>query len=60
MFLWRTSAIRINRRKHTRRYPLRLETNDPWLADLVRHVDAGETIIDDLRQSPALRNSHRA
>ena len=25
-----------------------LETNDPWLADLVRCVDAGETIIDNL------------
>jgi alkyl hydroperoxide reductase subunit AhpF len=24
-----------------------LETNDPWLGDLVRRVDAGETIIDD-------------
>jgi len=24
-----------------------LETDDPWLADLVRRVDAGETIIDD-------------
>ena len=23
-----------------------LETNDPWLADLVRRADAGETIID--------------
>ena len=23
-----------------------LETNDPWLADLVRHADAGETVID--------------
>jgi hypothetical protein len=25
---------------------LRLETNDPWLADLVRRADAGELIID--------------
>ena len=25
-----------------------LETNDPWLAELVRRVDAGETIIDNL------------
>lgn len=24
-----------------------LEINDPWLADLVRRVDAGETIIDE-------------
>jgi hypothetical protein len=23
-----------------------LETNDPWLADLVRRADAGETIVD--------------
>lgn len=23
-----------------------LETNDPWLADLVRLVDAGETVVD--------------
>jgi hypothetical protein len=25
-----------------------LETNDPWLARLVRRVDAGETLIDNL------------
>jgi hypothetical protein len=25
-----------------------LETNDPWLADLVRRADAGEPIIDTL------------
>ena len=25
-----------------------LETNDPWLGDLVRCVDAGESIIDNL------------
>jgi len=25
-----------------------LEIDDPWLADLVRRVDAGETIIDEL------------
>ena len=25
-----------------------LETNDPWLADLVRRADAGETIMDTL------------
>lgn len=24
-----------------------LETNDPWLAELVRRTDAGETIIDE-------------
>ena len=25
-----------------------LETDDPWLAELVRRVDAGETIVDNL------------
>ena len=25
-----------------------LETNDPWLAELVRRVDAGETIIETI------------
>jgi hypothetical protein len=25
-----------------------LETNDPWLSELVRRVDAGETIVDNL------------
>ena len=31
-----------------------LETNDPWLADLVRRADAGETIIDtiDFSETP--------
>jgi hypothetical protein len=31
-----------------------LETNDPWLADLVRRADAGEIIIDtiDFSQTP--------
>ncbi len=31
-----------------------LETNDPWLSDLVRRADAGETIIDtiDFSQTP--------
>src|SRR5215212_10775684 len=31
-----------------------LETNDPWLAELVRRIDAGETIIDtvDFTQAP--------
>lgn len=31
-----------------------LETNDPWLPDLVRRADAGETIIDtiDFSQTP--------
>ena len=28
-----------------------LETNDPWLADLVRRADAGETIIDTINFS---------
>ena len=26
-----------------------LETNDPWLAELVRRADAGEEVIDDLQ-----------
>lgn len=32
-----------------------LETNDPWLAELVRRADAGETILDtvDFSQEPA-------
>src|SRR5215213_3856296 len=32
-----------------------LETNDPWLAELVRRADAGEAIIDtfDFSQTPA-------
>lgn len=25
-----------------------LETNDPWLADIVRRAEAGETIIDSI------------
>lgn len=29
-----------------------LETNDPWLAELVRRADAGETIIDNLYLPP--------
>lgn len=29
-----------------------LETNDPWLGDLVRRADAGETIIDNLNIPP--------
>ena len=29
-----------------------LEINDPWLADLVRRVDAGETLIDNLNIPP--------
>ena len=28
-----------------------LETNDPWLAELVRRVDAGEAIIDTVEFS---------
>ena len=28
-----------------------LETNDPWLSELVRRADAGETIIDNLNFS---------
>src|SRR5215217_1402344 len=29
-----------------------LETNDPWLADLVRRADAGERIIDSVDLEP--------
>ena len=29
-----------------------LETNDPWLSELVRRADAGETIIDNLYVPP--------
>jgi hypothetical protein len=29
-----------------------LETNDPWLAELVRRADAGETIIDHINVLP--------
>lgn len=37
-----------------------LETNDPWLADLVRRADAGETIIDtiDFSQPPETSNDY--
>ena len=40
------------------RYPL--ETNDPWLADLVRRADAGETIIDriDFSQTPEINDDN--
>jgi hypothetical protein len=30
-----------------------LETNDPWLAELVRRVDAGEAVIDTVEFSQA-------
>jgi len=35
-----------------------LETNDPWLGDLVRRVNAGETVIDNIdpSQTPATDN----
>ena len=29
-----------------------LETNDPWLSELVRRADAGETIIDNINMPP--------
>lgn len=29
-----------------------LEVNDPWLARLVRQVDAGENIVDDFSETP--------
>jgi len=31
-----------------------LEINDPWLADLVRRADAGETIIDTTELTPTI------
>src|SRR6476469_9018156 len=31
-----------------------LEINDPWLADLVRRADAGETIMDTTELSPTI------
>src|SRR5258705_12561660 len=30
-----------------------LETNDPWLAKLVRRADAGEDVIDDIQSLEA-------
>ena len=35
-----------------------LQTNDPWLAELLRRVDAGESIVDavDFSQEPRARN----
>ena len=35
-----------------------LETNDPWLAELVRRADAGETIVDtiDVSETPRPAN----
>ena len=35
-----------------------LETSDPWLAELLRRVDAGESLIDtvDFSQEPQARN----
>lgn len=38
-----------------------LETNDPWLAELVRRADVGETIIDtvDFSQTPATTEHDR-
>ena len=34
-----------------------LETNDPWLAELVRRADAGETIIDNIDGLQSLNHS---
>src|SRR6186997_2282422 len=31
-----------------------LEINDPWLADIVRRADAGETIMDTTELSPTI------
>ena len=35
-----------------------LETSDPWLAELLRRVDAGESLVDrvDFSQEPKARN----
>ena len=35
-----------------------LETSDPWLAELLRRVDAGESLVDtlDFSQEPQARN----
>ena len=37
-----------------------LETNDPWLAELVRRADAGETLFDtvDFSQTPDTSENH--
>ncbi len=37
-----------------------LETNDPWLAELVRRADAGETNMEtiDFSQTPAANDDH--
>jgi hypothetical protein len=37
-----------------------LETQDPWLAELVRRVDAGESLVDtvDFSQEPHARNDN--
>ena len=35
-----------------------LETNDPWLAQLVRHVDAGESIVEGFDFSQMLATNH--
>ena len=43
-----------------------LEVNDPWLADLVRRVDAGETIIETIvvlkrpKLTPRIRTRKRS
>ena len=38
-----------------------LEINDPWLAELVRRVDAGETIVDtlDFEETPETNNDDK-
>ena len=36
-----------------------LETNDPWLAELVRRADAGEDVIDDMRGFGNLRRQSK-
>jgi hypothetical protein len=35
-----------------------LETNDPWLAQLVRRAEAGETIVDNFEELAETTNDH--
>jgi hypothetical protein len=36
-----------------------LETNDPWLAELVRRADAGESVVDNLSVIRNIANRRR-
>ena len=35
-----------------------LETNDPWLAELVRRADAGENVFENLGEPPPTSEDH--